>query len=420
VTKLNIICVIVAVWSGIYAIVARPMGGGDAKSQANRDLKSSFVQTETPSVVVSPNDGVAWSVVTNRGLSRFDGQIWTPVQIRQYSGAMLFSGQKGEVLEWQGRDFAFFNGAEFKVGSHLDVLIQNNSNAIAAAFSGASNPNQFRSTVNRYLTNPEEPLGMPGEGGWSIAVDKEKRIWLTISRTLRVLDKGQWVAAVWPADNSAPGPSLAFPLGDASSMYIWASKPQLDSSVSESKIKSYLAQFKDGKVVFSEVPSPAPGTRLFADAERKVWVIDNKLAVRRVDEKGVFDTFSLDHKPILLDRSDIVWLEPADGAFSLWKDGKIVGTVKVPKVDSSSRAFSDKPGSVWVWAASGLHHCVAPAETADYKMVSSYSVEGPDGSLFREKPEGDEGVSPKGFMYVVVRSRTPRQFVLHTIQLPEK
>jgi hypothetical protein len=403
---------------------SQPAGRGD-RDTANQVLErvptlaSRIQELNSLCAAISP-EGMLWSCPVNGGVSCFDGNKWKSIFDRRYSGTVLFAGQKGELLAWQGRNFTFLNGSDRKDGSRLDDLIKDNSKGFVAAFSGASNPNQFRSNVNRSLSNPEEPSGMPGEGGWSIAVDKDNRIWLTISRTLRVLDSGQWVSVVWPADSNTPGPSLAIPVGDASSMYIWASKPQLDSDTTMSTIKSYLAQFKDGKVVFSEAPSPGGGTRLFADVERKLWVLDEKLNVRRIDEKGVFDTFSLSQKPILLDKSGIVWLEASDGAFSLWKNGKITGTVKVPKVDASSRAFSDKPGSVWVWGASGLHHCVAPAGTAEFAMVSSYSVEGPDGSLFREKPEGDEGVSPEGFMYVVVRSSTPRQFVLHTIQLPER
>ncbi len=278
-------------------------------------------------------------------------------------------------------------------------------------------------------------------------MDNQKRLWLTMSRTLRVLDRasGKWITANWPA--GAAGPSGAIPIGDGSAMYLWSQAPSDwgGHPAGNLQVKGFLATVQNGEVELS--PAPAPGDiQPFLDDQHALWLMGwqpgeagslsawQKVHVVRLGiisaaatqpaHAGKIDEFIVDSPPVLLDTAGgIVWLAPVREQISLWQHGKIVGQVHVPGSDIAAKAFLEKPGSVWVWTAVGLYHFAAnPARPGDYALIGTFVVQDGDATLFRTTAEGDSGVSSRGFFYTMTHNPSAApdhgRRLIHVIQLP--
>src|SRR5262249_10946113 len=163
-------------------------------------------------------------------------------------------------------------------------------------------------------------------------------LWLTISRTLRVLDNGTWIPVPWPADSNTPGPSYIVAVGDGSALYVWGSPARDENRAGNPPpLKAYIAKLDNGKPTLTQAPS-SRYMNPFMDADGNLWIMKDERApqghdperiidVQRVGTSGKIDGFKLDTAPLLLDKSGNIWLSPIKDQFSLWKAGKIIGTV---------------------------------------------------------------------------------------------
>jgi hypothetical protein len=367
---------------------------------------------------------------------RYDSSSWKTVVDRPYRGTELFTGNNGELLVWQGKSFTFIKGDQQFQGTALDEFVRQHAVDFASAFRGPQDPALFRRTLNRSVENAADPAGTPTEGGWSIAADRNGCLWLAISRTLRVLPRpqGDWLSVDWPADSNTLGPSLLLPVGDGSSVYVYGTRTGNAAPSSGPNApgdpKAYLASFKNGQMEFSPAPCPR-NPDFFMDAEHALWTIDSlprtserprvAYRVRRVGSQGPIDDFQIDGKPVLLDRSGIVWLSGENDTLQLWKEGKTIGSINVP-YGRASHLFSDKPGSVWVWTPLDLRHFTSSAaKPADYQLQGRYAVEADGIPLFGTGP-ADAGVSSKGFLFTTTRvvSGSGDSAMLHTVHLPSQ
>jgi hypothetical protein len=381
-------------------------------------------------------DGSLWAAQPGQGISRFSGAEWsTPIALQ---AGMIFGGRNGEALispqpvaspsSPSVGTFALL-GKEASLSS-LQEMVQTHSAALADAFAGAE-PTLFRKSASRWT--PGAAWEYAGDGGFSIAVDDQKRIWMTQARQLRVFGKGGWINVEWPAENGT-GPSLVMPVADGSAMYLWSARTGgARSSTQPADSKAFIAAMEGNAVRFNL--APWTGLAPFRDADGNLWImrpragnvgrsvipptVARPLVVERVGAKGVIDAFDISGMPLLRDLSGYVWIAAPNDELELWKDGKIAGKIKVPYASLEARLFSDKPGSVWIWTLEGLQHWTAAEGTAAYERKGLYAVESEDGNLFRLNSEA--GVSPKGFLFAVLYDpsdlrRTRRR--IYTVALP--
>ncbi len=380
-----------------------------------------------------------WAALETGGIARFDGTTWTPLFGDTKQRTQFFAGKNGEVLAYQSKTFSLGNGIDSVSGGNLDQLIQQNALRFSTAFRAPFDPNLFATAVpNTYDSRLKQSPSQPAQDSWSIAADNSGRIWLTINRTLRVLDKGEWIDAHWPDDNTAPGPSLVIPVGDGSKMYVWTRQTTTPAKPGMAEPQAYLATFKVGAVAFSAAPSrtqSAAAPRFFVDGDQALWIIRTPtpppgtgqplhVDVQRLGTSGILDNFTLQSPPLLLDHSGIVWLAPVNGRTDLWKNGKLIGSVTVPGATNGAKIFSDKAGSIWYWTPLGLHHLTSTRpETADYQVGDPLFVADAQGNIIFRNISGDIGVSPRGFLYVTnvapgILMSQPSKNQLNTLQLP--
>ena len=386
----------------------------------------------TPAVLAT--DGLLWCSLVGTGVGRYDGAKWTTVHDHYALMTELYPGQNGEVLMWQGRIFTLWQGDKRIDGAALDDMVKANVAEFTKAFGASIDASVFRRTPSHSISNAALASGLPNGGGWSIAADKGGHIWMTISRTLRVLDRGQWVNVAWPeippAPNTkvlVPGPSLATPVGGGEAIFVYASREVDRASNTDNKpapkVIDYVATFSNGKAELKPVEG-GYYVNVFEDADRTIWLAQGARSpyeVRRIGPPGAMESFQISQVPALLDRSDIVWLTPANETFELLKDRKVVGKVTVPGADDTTKLVSDKPGSVWVWTPSGLQHYAAdPARPADYQLRQTLNVQGEDGTPIAARG-ADFGISPRGFFFAVARTEGPGgKRYIYTGTLPAK
>ena len=419
------------------------------KASAKEDrqiLKATTIETDMTGAILA-GDGSLLAALSDKGIARFDGREWTALLNHHAQGTMLFPGKNGEVLVWQNQYFALLPGArggDVLEGSGLEDFVRQNAVAVSEAFRAPTDPRLFHRTMGRNTTDPWASSGNARDEGWSIATDKEGRLWMTVGTALRALDAGGWSEAHGP-DGGPLSASLVVPVGEGSIMYVRGSRAAGNGA------KCYFASFKDGQIALSVAPA-CDDTGLFVDADRALWVMKSEqpIATRAPARGGMVrlephktivqrvtmaaddtaprlqEPFALEQPPVLLDKSDVIWLSPTDDRFDLWQRGNIVGHVDVPGAvtypATAPQLFSDKAGSVWVWTALGLRHYQASADhPADYSLKGTYAVEGGEGNLFNPNPIEDEGVSSRGFIY---RASSPpfsngrRQYFLNIAPLP--
>lgn len=123
---------------------------------------------------------------------------------------------------------------------------------------------------------------------------------------------------------------------------------------------------------------------------------------------------------MLSDEAGNIWLcniqGPVQDTYNVWRNGKIVQKLQIPRADRNTFLFSDKPGSVYAWTVSGLQHLVADGPTFDrYRVVRLYPIEGISGqSLSR-------GYSKHGYLVALTASeaRSVLYYYLHLVKLPD-
>jgi hypothetical protein len=359
------------------------------------------------------SDGAAWAAVATKGLCRFDGRQWqTMWGASSTADGLLFPGVDGSMLRWKGftsEMFSMCSGNTRIDGPSLPTLILEHRKLFAQAFRKPVDPVIWFSSQQRIVPSLDFQT-IAAEGGFSIAVDNQDRIWLAIDRKLSVLgNTWEWRTLLWPGPPPLPiprevknGPSLITPVGDGSAIYVAdmkdATMPSRSTGVES---KAYLVTLESSEPKWAEVPNATDG--LIRAADGSLWVAykaapDNQfwglfrrpIVLARIVSSGVSAQYIVPSAPVFMDSTGIIWLANcADGGersgeFILWKDGKILGRVNVPGVWKDRAVTSDKPASVWVWTNLGLYHVTSsnPLNPASYDVKLVGRPVDSDGELY--------------------------------------
>jgi len=365
------------------------------------------------------SDGAMWAPIPDQGLCRYDGMAWRPMVGATVPAGILIPGHEGTMLQWYRfrmevpESFALIDAGKRLEGQDLMALIRDNRQAFVKACGGLMEPAVWDVTQERF-GGVSKTTGQPVMGGWSVAVDKGGRVWMVIDHKLRVLDATRtWTELQWPAgadpqpnlpNQMERGPTTVVRVGDGVYVADMTLAKGLKHSSGGVPARAYFVTLQDGKANWADaLEVPAANDQMFRAPDGALWIafrretqgkppwtnVKNVLA--RVDGNADPKEYVLPAEPVLLDRSGILWLAAGgsyvdihDGAFSLWKDGEIVGHVSVPGVWTGKSIVADKPGSVWVLTNIGLHHLVAEGASKpfDYQVKTFGIVTDPTGDVF--------------------------------------
>ena len=159
----------------------------------------------------------------------------------------------------------------------------------------------------------------------------------------------------------------------------------------------------------------------------------NQRIAQRFDGMRTVDELRDVGWPKLLDRSGLLWTStdwgPKAGSMCVLRPGRdgkpaeIIGRVHVPYADTRAMmCLSDRPGSVFIWSHSGLHHFVAsPAAGGDYRLRATYHLQGDGKTLCRFSSSWRSlDYTPLGYFLVLNfdNSRGSLDWRLHLIPVP--
>jgi hypothetical protein len=374
--------------------------------------------TGWPEFVVA-SDGAVWTLRKGTGLSRYDGQNWALIHPEKqgFAGPALAGCDNIVLCRGSGNDYLLFQDNKLVAIAPLRKLIAAYREKFAAAF-----PPQFTPLQRQFRF-------------W-IATDTQKNIWLAEGSRISVYCGDDWVETI-DAINAAPGartgggPAILSAAGNGSKVYF--SLPG-----NANKGESFLAEIRESKVILKDAPHGPIGLSMdvgFRDREGGFWVpgyapdrpaftIKDRRTVR-LGESGPLQTFTNNVWPVLVDRSENVWLAEmglvqAKSRFSVWRDGKIVQELDVPGADELYGLVSDQPGSVYAWTTLGLHHFVNASQhgvnanqhgPAPFRLAQTYSL--PALSVFVPRC----AYSERAGLIIPTKSRNQQQ--LSMISLPE-
>ena len=409
---------------GVQGVVAfRPDG-----LEKRRVVKLDEVEIADSSAAVS-DEGTVLAAVVGKGLCRYDGKRFEPVKVQGAAGGIVIPGRGGMMLRWvrpgtRNLDyFSISDGKKAEESGDIAGLVRGNREMFVKAFGGGGDPATW-AEAQRRMGGLNYATGEWIEGGWSIAVDKQERVWLAFQRKLRVLEKdGHWIDLAWPVpngpqsaggfrlENPANGPTLVVPLGDGERMFVTnCAGYSLDVTMR----KSYVVKLEGDKATWKEAPASGDLWRkangdLIATWRRQLGGKNGEprreeIVATVVGADGGGDEWVLPGMPVLMDRSGYLWLsEPIDtvrhGArFTLWKDGAVAAHAYVPGLCEG--IVSDSVGSAWVAASGGLHHLVAEdtRKLAEYRVQEVYAMMSKEGEVPRLEQEKGLTVCKEGIM----------------------
>lgn len=363
------------------------------------------------------SDGAVWANLAGKGLCRFDGNEWHPLDLLNDRSFMhwCLPGRKGQMLLRSDREYHFLGKDNLRLtGKDLRELIKGNADVFRDAFLNAPRGN--------------------GWGTWTNLVgDKAGNLWLLENRRLTVLTEQGWqdtqlaLTAVGSADGTVRYLSA---VGDGSRVYV------TDFERTGVRKFSGFGEVRAGKVLFTPGPITSEALRMEITVRESdggalwvpgVWSDSSQGDVRggmfphRVSERGVTASPRDVGWPRLADGDGNVWFAGTHGSdpfteLNVWRDGKISAKLKV-RAEDRSTFFSDAPGSVYLWSDSGLHHFVArrPGDPSSFALDTTHAVVGLSFDILRVE------YSSLGFIVVTTEGglRDPR-FYLHLIPLPRK
>jgi hypothetical protein len=376
------------------------------ESDTRAILRPQTFNTIDPALVAG--DGTVWAQIPDKGICRFDGREWQPVFTPKAPNVTLIPANKDNMLWWiqpfnikYDETFGLISGNKLLESKDLWTFVRENPEPFVTAVGINPRADLWTSTQQRIAFS-----GRTLDGGWSVAVDDQKRLWVTIDRELKILtEKNEWLDVKWPLGKTKKfrtegnrgyagnGPSLVIPIGDGAAMYV------AGNSASHPK-KAAVMSYDDGK--FRSVEVPRATEKIWRAPDGALWVVYrqtpdgknpdariDKIALARIDATGVTKEHILPALPVLLDKSGILWLvgecddRVRSGNFLLWKDGQILSTVQVPGLWKGDKITTDKPGSVYLWTNLGLHHLIAPPATpTQYTLKSTSLLEGDTTNAF--------------------------------------
>ena len=349
-------------------------------------------------VAVSDSEGTLWAPVPGKGLCKFDGMDWLTVAEQAAPSGVVIRAAKGAILRgphWAPARFALIEAGAGKATvmeeEDLVTLVQKNQAAFVKAFSVPMDPEDWWAAQDR-------------SPGWSVAADKDGRVWVVSNGKLAVCENGNPRPVAFRARNPvdandrAAGPALVLRLGDGRSVYVSEMSPEGFGWLFRGRSnQAYVMKCENGEVVQKSVAGPSEGIWRAADGsllvayrraaagKEKRWDLweNEEVVLQRVDQDGKTSEQIMPESPAFMDKSGVFWLAARNvnglrsGVVRLWKDGAEVGRVQLPGLWSLG-IVSEKPGSVWVWTYGGLCHLVAsdPKKPGDYRLVSTSIVEG--------------------------------------------
>jgi len=357
-------------------------------------------------------DGSVWAETAEHGIARFDGAAWRPVDPLkgQRDLSLVLPGAEGYTA------LAFSGGAALitpdgvRQGRHLRELIEQHPKDVAAGFSGAG-AHCRKAAIGR-------------NGG--IAVDRDGNVWYLDRSWLSVFVGGHWRALRKELPRGRLGEmsvDYLCPVGDGRQVYI--ADFRLDQG------RAVCAQVKDGRLVFTPAQRPRARHELFLNVREPngaLWIASYKVGrsgrfvysggprAYRFTDAGKAQEVKGHGWARLCDHSGNVWLGSGD-SLRVWRAGKVTQPPRVPRMTTSSRMFSDRPGSVFVWTAHGLHHLAAldPDRPAEFTHRGQYTPEGLDEHVWRA------ACSRLGYIVAYTDGRDERGVPhrrLHLIALP--
>lgn len=316
-------------------------------------------------------DGSIWVQDNGLGIVRFDGKRWT---LRQDSHSWdnpttFHAGQNGEAMFVHSRICDFHNTKGDIESGEPHSILQRHREEIAKAF----------------------PEGIRAR--FSLAPDNQGNLWLCQGSHLGVLIGDKWIGADQALEKAGARLGMVKYLARlGSGSKVFAS----DSPFATQDASSFVGEVKDGQLVFTPLPNVTEGRLIQSDfraADGALWLtlgkvrpgtpgeIEESGIAVRLTEDGV--TCELHHQgaPIFSDANGNVWLAGADqqpkDTFSIWRGGKVAGSVTVPTGDEHTAFVSDKPGSVYAAARFGIYHLAASATNpAEYNIVKVYTLDG--------------------------------------------
>jgi hypothetical protein len=360
------------------------------------------------------SDGVVWADSAKQGVVRFDGVRWEPVaDLKSENGLAFLPGLEGTVLirEHVGRCVLLSGGTVYRA-DNMFALVREARDVIARVF--------------------RPPFGARCEsilGG--ISVDRMGNIWVMDERRLKVLVGDEWLDAKGPllaAGARAGEMEYLNTVGDASRVYV------TDFMLAHDHGRSFFGRVEGDQLVFEPAPHTCESPIMalgIKDAGGALWVpgsdrvggttcdaINGQIA-HRLSENGPVQNLKNTGWARLCERNGTIWLGEVRGQsssrFNLWRDGEIVGAVKIDHAKRDTPLVSDRPGSVYAWTAAGLQHYTRRpgAAAADYELTETVAIDGYNGMYTKL------AVSDLGYLVVGSFADDPvRAFELRLIRLP--
>jgi hypothetical protein len=345
------------------------------------------------------SDGAVWAALASGGVSRFAADAWTPAaDLAGMKDVIGFSpGAHGEMLiESRGGAALVIPGRATIFAATAETLVKANRAIVAAAF-------------------PQGQCGRPSDGMSGLFADPAGNIWFKRGGPWGVLTRDGWQDGT-KASAAASGKKFRFhkfdPIGDGSRVIL--------SEGNYPNGFTFVARVEKRKLVLEKtahVPHPGATEPFVRDPDGNIYLPGD--AVRRVTPDAVLEEVTglpAGAIPEFADADGNLWLSnrrtPLASELGLWRDGKVRQTISFPGIGHLLSLKADKPGSVWAWNVTGLHHLVA--KNGIYALAQSYTVDvtggisrhteyTPQGYLVGMSAEADGGVGPLRYRLNLVR-----------------
>jgi hypothetical protein len=383
------------------------------------ETKVPIVPATVPFVAL---DGSIWVERKVEGLSRFDGKDWTtvgPLEADKLTpvtsgedGVVLYEGER-KIFGGKGNHYLFQRDKLLGKGE-LRSLIQKHHALLAKAF---STPRSSRYAAHQVADfQPQRSV--------VVAADKGGNIWLLEENyKVAILAGDAWLDAadsLKASGSPSGGAGYMAPFGDNSRIYL--------SILGGSK--ALLGEVREGKLLFADGPNMTPSDGLpysLRELTGELWLPANKLmrvsnvgfpgqVSLRLGQNGQAQEVQDSGWPMLVDESAFVWLgriaNQPQNKFALWRGGKIVQRLEITDTDGVRSLFSDKPGSVYAFATSGLIHLIADGE-GPYRVDKTYVLPPLPSSQRLQH-------SRLGYLVAKTFTESPREVLVVLLSLPKE
>jgi hypothetical protein len=310
------------------------------------------------------SDGAIWAALTSGGVSRFDAKGWNPVaELAGMKDVIGFSpGAHGEMLvESRGGAALLLPGHASIRATTAEAIVKNNRDVVAAAF-------------------PWGQCGRPSHDMAALFSDPAGNVWFKRGGPWGVMTSGGWQDGT-KAVSAAAKKSYRFqnfePIGDASRVII--------SEGNYPKGFTFLVRVEKGKLVFETIRHvfhTSPLGRLVRDRDGNIYLPGDPVC--RVTPDAIPEEVTglpIGADPQFSDADGDVWFSNrryrSSNELSIWRDGKVLQTISFPGLGNSMSLKADRPGSVWAWNVTGVHHLVA--KDGKYALAKSYQLENTGG-----------------------------------------